>query len=246
MLWVQRKHSYYDQREWTHRLQWQPACFAIWMMKLMYGPHVCPQQPQSFSQVMNSINTVGYWKRPGHTRSHLNSSFQFSPFSHFGTSQINWTVFLFVLSLLSLPFIYILCFFCATFNDLKGMQEWTGNTWQSTFERLRLTNGTMVSSWLCIPPTPLFFCSICLPKPAATEMSIAIEARLESDVNWAGDWFVDWKWKALWKQRKDQGTDEQWERRSQKKSQCERKVLLVVWRIRMIELQSLLWYLHEK
>lgn len=81
-------------KERTRRLQWQPACFVIWMMKLMYGPLVCAEQPQSFCQVMNSINTVGYWKRPGHRRSHLNSSFQFSPFSTFGTSQINCIVFL--------------------------------------------------------------------------------------------------------------------------------------------------------
>ena len=37
-----------------------PACFAIWMMKLIYGPLVCAEQPQSFCQVMNSINTMGY------------------------------------------------------------------------------------------------------------------------------------------------------------------------------------------
>lgn len=96
---AQWKHSYYGQKEWTHRLQWQPACFVIWMMKLMYGPLVCAEQPQSFCQVMNSINTVGYWERLEHTRSHLNSSFPFSLFSIFGTSQINCIVFLSVLSL---------------------------------------------------------------------------------------------------------------------------------------------------
>lgn len=158
----------------------------------MYGPLVCAEQPQSFCQVMNSINTVGYWKRPGHTRSHLNSSFPFSPFSIFGTSQINCIVFLFVLSFLSsspCPSIYRSHSFCATFNELKGMQECTGNTWQSTSERLRLTNGTAASRWLCL----LFFLCIRPPEQEAAGMSIAIEARLESDVNWAGDWFVGWK-----------------------------------------------------
>lgn len=51
------------------------------MMKLIYGLLVCTEQPQSFPTVMNSINSVGYWKRPGHIRSHLNSSFQISPFT---------------------------------------------------------------------------------------------------------------------------------------------------------------------
>lgn len=158
----------------------------------MYGPLVCAEQPQSFCQVMNSINTVGYWKRPGHTRSHLNSSFPFSPFSIFVTSQINCIVFLFVLSFLSsspCPSIYRPHSFCATFNELKGMQECTGNTWQSTSERLRLTNGTAASRWLCL----LFFLCIRPPEQEAAGMSIAIEARLESDVNWTGDWFVGWK-----------------------------------------------------
>lgn len=157
MFRAQWKHSYYSQKEWTHCLQWQPACFAIWMMKLMYGSLVCAEQPQCFCQVMNSINTVGYWKRPGHTRSHLGSSF---PFSIFGRSQINCIVFFFVLSSPSFlprssrprrtPHS-----FCATFNELKGMQECTGKTWQSTFERLRLTNGTAVSAWLCLT-SPFF------------------------------------------------------------------------------------------
>ena len=152
MVGAQLKHSYYGQKEWTHRLQWQPACFVIWMMKLMYGPLVCAEQPQSFCQVMNSINTLGYWKRPEYTRSHLNSPFPFSQFSIFGTSQINCIVFLLVLSLpfLPCPFIFRPHSFFTTFNEPKGMQECTGNTWQSTFERLRLTNGTTVSSWLCL------------------------------------------------------------------------------------------------
>lgn len=118
----------------------------------MYGLLVCAEQPQCFCQVMNSINTVDYWKRPGHTRSHLSSSF---PFSIFGRSQINCIVFLFVLSLPSfLPRSsrprYTPRSFCGTFNELKGMQECTGKTWQSTFERLRLTNSTVVSGWLCL------------------------------------------------------------------------------------------------
>lgn len=70
------------------------------------------------------------------------------------------------------------------------MQECTGNTWQSTSERLRLTNGTAASRWLCLL---LFSLCICPPEQEAAGMSIAIEARLESDVNWAGDWFVDRK-----------------------------------------------------
>lgn len=193
MFVAQWKHSYYGQKEWSHCLQWQPACFVLWMMKLMYGLLVCAEQPQCFCQVMNSINTVDYWKRPGHTRSHLSSSF---PFSIFGRSQINCIVFLFVLSLPSfLPRSsrprYTPRSFCGTFNELKGMQECTGKTWQSTFERLRLTNSTVVSGWLCL--SSLFFLCIRPPEQEAVGMSTALEARLESDVNWPGDWFVDWK-----------------------------------------------------
>lgn len=42
--------------------------------------------------------------------------------------------------------------------------------------------------WPALSPPPL----LCIrPAAAAAGMSAAIEARLESDVNWAGDWFVD-------------------------------------------------------
>lgn len=49
---------------------------------------------------------------------------------------------------------------------------------------------TLVSTCLC---THFFFppSCLCICPTAAAEMSIAIETRLESDVNWAGDWFVD-------------------------------------------------------
>lgn len=76
-------------------------------------------------------------------------------FLHFGTFQINCIVFIFALpfpSFLLCPSIYRSHCFCVTFNELKGMQGCTGNPWQSTFERLRLTNGTVVSRWLCLPP----------------------------------------------------------------------------------------------
>lgn len=40
-------------------------------------------------------------------------------------------------------------------------------------------------------------------------MSVALEARLQSDVNWAGDWFVDGKWEVLWRKwRRDRRTGE--------------------------------------
>ena len=151
-------------------------------------------------------------KGPGHTRSHLNSSFPFSPCSiFFGTSQINCIVFpplsLFCPSLPFLPsflphvlpslslYLHDPYSLYVTFNELKGMQECTGNTWQSTFERLRLTE----SRWLCLPsffpflfPPPPPLC-VRLPKQEAAGTSVALEVRLESDVNWAGDWFVDRK-----------------------------------------------------
>lgn len=183
---AQWKHSYYDQKDWTHRLQWQPVCFVIWMMKLMYGLLVCAQQPQSFCQVMNSINTVGYWKRPGHTRSHLNSSFPFSSFSIFGTSQINCIVFRFVLSFLSSfsrPSSYRPHSLCVTFNKLKGMQECAGNTWQSTFERLRLTNGIVVSHWLCLPPFS-FSASVHPSKRLWNEHCNRSEIRIGCELDW--------------------------------------------------------------
>lgn len=41
-------------------------------------------------------------------------------------------------------------------------------------------------------------------------MNAAMEARLESDVNWAGDWFADWKCLKIEAGRKAGGTDEQW------------------------------------
>lgn len=204
----------------------------------MYRPLVCAEQLQSFCQVMNSINTVGYWKRPGHTRSHLNSSFPFSPFSTFGTSQINCNVF-FILPLpaflLSLS-IYRPHSFCVSFNELKGMQECTRNTWQSIFERLRLTNGRVVSSWLCFPP----FLSLDLSTRArgcGNEHCNRGEIRIGCELGWRLVCRLNMpEWKMGWKQREDQGTDEQWERRSQLKSQCERIVVLLVWwRIRMIE-----------
>lgn len=70
-------------KEWTGQLQWQPACFSVVMIKLMYGLLLCAEPPQSPCQVMNSINTVGYWRRPGLIKSHLNFFFFIFSILHF-------------------------------------------------------------------------------------------------------------------------------------------------------------------
>lgn len=69
-------------------------------------------------------------------------------FPFFDRSQIRCIVFLqFCPCLISTAALFLHIqnyFFCETFNEAQDMQECTENTWQCTFERLRLTNGTVV------------------------------------------------------------------------------------------------------
>lgn len=149
MLGAQWKHSYYGQKEWTHRLQWQSACFVIWMMKLMYRSLACAEQPQSLHPMMNCFNTLGYWKDRSTKDLISTPPFHFLCFLFWQISnKLYCSSFC---SLLSSLFFHLQTrFFCQTFNEVKGMQDCTGNTWQSTFERLGLTNSTAVLSCLCL------------------------------------------------------------------------------------------------
>lgn len=64
----------------------------------------------------------------------------------------------------------------------------------------------VLSSRLCLTPF------LSGARAEAEGMSIAIEARLESDVNWEGDWFVEGKCLKmgdLMEAEGKQGTDEQ-------------------------------------
>lgn len=200
----------------------------------MYGLLVWAEQPQSLCQVMNSINTVGYWKRPGHTRSHLNSSFPFSPFSIFWHISNKW--YCFCPSLPSLPSLSLLSThptpLCVTFNEMKGMQECTGNTWRSTFERLRLTNDTRCRLGF-VSPFPSLHRST-RARGCGNEHCNRGEIRIGCELSWRLVCSLK-----TGKQREGRGTGEQWERRSRLKSQRERIVLRLLWRrIRMIEQQN--------
>lgn len=70
-----------------------------------------------------------------------------TPPFHFHFWQISNKLYCFsaVLSFTAALFLHIQNYsYCETFNEAQDMQECTENTWQCTFERLRLTNGTVV------------------------------------------------------------------------------------------------------